>query len=57
MLSNMKRRIPLNCLKGKYRYHLGEFGGTSFVIFGAEKVLKFMPYQTKVDKYSFNDYW
>ena len=57
MLSNMKRRIPSNCLKGKYRYYLGEFGGTSFVIFGAEKVLKFMPYQTKVDKYSFNDYW
>ena len=36
-LSNVKNKLLLNCLKEKYRYHLGEFSNM-FVMFGADKV-------------------
>ena len=37
-LSNMKRKILPNCLKGKYGYHLEQFSNILFAVFGAEMV-------------------
>ena len=34
----MKSKILLNCVKGKYGYHLGESSNTSVVLNGAERV-------------------